>query len=658
LNHTCKIFILSIVLALIPISAFAQRPVIQAVKISEPPKIDGDLSDACWQKAPKVEDFFIMTDGSKPAEKTESWICYDKKNIYAAFRCTDSKPEGIVAQQTKRGGNMNNDDLVALLIDCFNNCEQVIEVDVSANGTQCERLQSGDVSKIEWRGDWIGVAKRTPTGYNVEIALPWSILQYDPKGTKMGVMFGRKHMRTAKTWIAPNCGVNADPKLFYVWDGLKLPDYKKKPLVLAYSTVTSGQGSTAAQVGLDIKKSFTPKLTGVLSINPDFRDIEQQVASTDFSYTEKYLSDARPFFQEGSGYFPGHTLFYTRRIEGIDYGAKFMGKMGDYSVGVMQVQGADNNAYDALGFGRQWDDKGHLALYAVDSRIPGTDNLASKLEGDIKLYNKNQQVIDLTGSYFEANSASGNGIGNSYELALNAWGRPRTLGWYIDRRMVGANFDPLIGYVPEKDISMWSGGWNIYDEPAKGVLRNCSAGMDVNAEDHLDGSLFHNDFDVNFSCSFRNDTGVNLGWSTSDRPPFHDSVTCLGYSWAQRSIYRNGGITYTFGKEAGGDYASYTLCQSWNLSKKLTVNAGYNVSRLSEPSPDAFHAAQLVGTFAYDFDKEHTVTGRLVSQMGRNNAYFSYCQRVRSGMDIYLLYGDPNALSTVKSVTLKLVRPL
>ena len=222
--------IIVVLLLLFTGCAFAQRPSIPAVQVSDPPKIDGDLSDSCWQKLPKIEDFYVEPEQTTPCEKTTAWICYDQKNIYVAFHCVESQPDKIVAQQKKRSGDMDGDDQVQFELDCFNNSHQIIWLGVNSTGTQYEHLQTGDVSKIEWLGDWTAAAKRTPDGYDVEIAIPFSIVQYDPKLKSMGIMFARKHQRTGgKWWTAPYVTDRWEPKMFYSWDGLNLPSYHKKP---------------------------------------------------------------------------------------------------------------------------------------------------------------------------------------------------------------------------------------------------------------------------------------------------------------------------------------------------------------------------------------------------------------------------------------------
>ena len=123
-------------------------------------------------------------------------------------------------------------------------------------------------------------------------------------------------------------------------------------------------------------------------------------------------------------------------------------------------------------------------------------------------------------------------------------------------------------------------------------------------------------------------------------------------------MYNNGGGGLIVGRQAGGSYLEWGIGHGWSLSDKLSVNAGYGYTRIRPPSPEAYSATQLVTTLAYDFDNERTMAGRLVAQKGKTNFYLAYKQRVRMGMDAYVIFGDPNAESTRSSFALKLVSML
>jgi hypothetical protein len=72
--------------------------------------------------------------------------------------------------------------------------------------------------------------------------------------------------------------------------------------------------TTLIDAGIDIRYQPQPNITGLLTINPDFSQVEEAVTDISFSYNEKYRVDNRTFFQEGSAYFGATEYFYSNRI--------------------------------------------------------------------------------------------------------------------------------------------------------------------------------------------------------------------------------------------------------------------------------------------------------------------------------------------------------
>ncbi len=132
----------------------------------------------------------------------------------------------------------------------------------------------------------------------------------------------------------------------------------------------------------------------------------------------------------------------------------------------------------------------------------------------------------------------------------------------------------------------------------------------------------------------------------------------MRYRWDADDLYRESNLELALGKRAGGDYLYYSFDRGWLLTDKLSVKGSYEFSRIKPPSPEAYSSDQLIATVAYDIDNERTLAGRLISRKGKTNFYMAYKQRVRSGMDVYVIYGDPNAESTRSSLLLKLIRLL
>ncbi len=655
-----RLFLSTILLAVFLAShAFGQAPTLKAVEVSEPPVLDGDLSDACWKQAPSISDFYLTTDGSPAPESTTAWLCYDEANIYAAFYCRDSQPAGIVAQQKKRGGDVDSDDWVAFTLDCYHNYVGLVWFKVTPRGVQVEYLPDrGGTSKIEWRGDWRSAAKIVDDGYIVEMEVPFSILNYDPNQTTMGVSLNRRHARTTLQWRSPDCSPDLDPRKFYTWEGLRLPRIKTRPTMMAYTLFGAGEDDAPRRMGLDMKHSLSPTMTGVVTLNPDFRNVEQQVESIDFTYTERYLSDSRPFFQESSDYFPDSNIFYSRRIGEIDAGGKISGTMGNYSLGFLNTRdfGADNHM--AMQMVHRWPARAALGIAGVRSSTSGGERISGQLFGNYRLYDRRDRRVVLETDYYLADCASGSGHGSKLNTSISGYGPPRSLEWGVARRVIDPDFEPYLGFVPEKGIKTWDFYAGTSDEPTSGRIRDWQVEMYYTLADHTDGSLYYNAVSLNADCDWVNGTGVDLWADVSHRPPYHDRTFGVGFGWNSTDLYKSGYCDISFGKLAGGSYLSYEISQGWSIGDRMSMHLGYEYSRIKQPSPEAYSARQFVGTLAYDLDDERTVSGRIVSEDGGTNFYLAYRQRVRAGMDAYVIFGDPNADKTRSTVLLKLISPL
>jgi hypothetical protein len=64
---------------------------------------------------------------------------------------------------------------------------------------------------------------------------------------------------------------------------------------------------------------------------------------------------------------------------------------------------------------------------------------------------------------------------------------------------------------------------------------------------------------------------------------------------------------------------------------------------------------QLVLTTSYDLSDEKTLSARLVRRASSTNCYAAYRQRVRKGMDLLIVAGDPNADQWVSRLAVKAI---
>ena len=652
-----------LVLLTMPLPA-AERPVVHGVMVNLPPVIDGDASDECWQNSIQFTDFYFLSDGSAAKEPTTAWVCYDQKNIYVAFHCKDSQPNAIQYQQKKRGGGTYTDDHVTLGIACYPDQGHTAGFTMTAGGVQSEHFDWADASKIEWRGDWQSAAKRVDDGYVVEMAVPFSILQYNPNQTSLGLYLQRRHARLDEYWASPNVGPAGDHMNWYLWDGLQLPKPNVRPKIMGYSVFGAGSDDSPHRAGLDIKHALTPGLTGLLAVNPYFDDVEQAVAGIDFTYNERYLPDSRPFFQEGVGYFPWSNILYTTRIRDIDAGTKFYGKAYGLSIAAMNTQKFGDESHTCIQLGKEWAARKNFYLCGVQSHVGTDDYTSTMISTEYRFIDKPERKFQWGGHAIVSDNPLNKGtlIGTG----LRWYGKPKMLEWGMDYQSVTDDYDPYLGYTPERDLRSFTGWFGVSDQPSKGKLSNWSSSVSWDITDHVNGSPFHKGISMSNVVGWRNGSGVCLYFGRHDRvpvsdtpsPTYKDSHIGLDAWWGEKDLFNNGNLGLALGRRAGGSYVDYYISRSWGLSDSLNLYTGYEFSRVKPPSPNAYSASQLISTLAYDLDNERTLAGRLVAQKGKTNFYLAYKQRVRVGMDAYVIFGDPNADSTRSSFALKLVKLL
>ena len=159
----------------------AVRPPHAVTRAASPIKVDGNLDEAAWQGAAVID----LPFETRPAEntaapvKTECLITHDDDNLYVAFRAQDPEPSQIRAHLSDRDRAFD-DDFVGIVLDPFNDERRAFEFFVNPFGIQMDMFMDdvgGDESDT-WDAIWASSGRITETGYEVEIAIPFSSLRF------------------------------------------------------------------------------------------------------------------------------------------------------------------------------------------------------------------------------------------------------------------------------------------------------------------------------------------------------------------------------------------------------------------------------------------------------------------------------------------------
>ena len=629
-----------------------------------PPKMDGRLDDACWRTATRAAGFFRLGGSApiQPGDQTEAWLCADNTHLYLAFHCLDSHPALIHASQIQRDGSIGEDDYVAVDIDSQNHHRGFSTFAVTARGTQVENIEGGTADNITWAGDWKAAARRTRDGWTAELSIPFALLRY-PKGTTaFGLNLSRKLARdtSQENWpYLPPDGSNNESLYLHEFTGIRPPFFAPRPIFLPYTLLTGGAGS-AGRMGLDIKYPLSTTLTGVATIKPDFQTIEQDVTGINFSYTEKLLTDRRPFFAEGSGYLPYRDLFYSRRIGVLDGGLKVAGKQGDTSLGLLATDTRGPDAENA-------------AVLALSHDLGLFSRTSLQFVSDIARGQPSNQVAKLEGVYgwrvghdqwaVTANHTPSWQGGRQQDskdfFNFSASAVPGKPSFYADYQDIGPNFISNLGFVPDLDLRGPSFNIEQYNQFDRGRLRLYDVNLSGNTYQHHTGGFFQKDVNGNVYLESHEGFSLDINIDQSQRDQFRDHANQTQFGWGRRTLYQRGSVSDTVGRQAGQPYNFLSFSQGVLVARPFSLQLNYSRLRLGDA-----HSTQAILTGNYLLSAERSVGARIVSQAGADqgsglgtDVYFSFGQHVRSGSDLFLLFGDPNSPKTRGKVTLKIIRP-
>lgn len=610
-----------------------------------PPVIDGDLGDEAWKAAEPLAPFIDPYTGKPPADGTEAFLLYDRAAIYVAFRCHDSDPGAITAREIRRGASLGTDDCVILQLDPFHRRSGMGSYfAVNPVGTQEEQVDGGHAAKQEWIGNWTAAARKLPDGWSAEMRIPWSMLTY-PSGARidMDLNLIRSQARTHVNSQWSDAGPNGRPENVGSWVGVSPPPRQERRAwqAMGYVVGAASEGDDASiRAGLDLRTDPSPRLSGLLSINPDFRNVEQSVDSIAFSRREVYLRDARPFFAEGGDYL-ATPLFYSRRIGQIDAGAGVHANPTPRTtVAAMHVRqgGSDHASVAAAQYSLS---RGSfLRAAAVEARGWGMDT--DGVEGEAYIRTGTWRLL---GDFLHSRSLSNSG---GSALAAAAYTAPH---WWCDLHweQVDPGFRTGLGvqdFVDRRGPLVSTSYNNQYRTgPVRGIMVNTTHYR----FNHMDGRAYQEVHYVTANLETRGDHSLYALVQSSRFDGARDDYGALYLSGDVSNRLRSWQVGYEFGTRADQRYRYLSAGIQRRLPGRIDAAISTAVLALSGSRE------QVVVTVGREFDPRRALNARLVRQDGRTNGYLAYRNAGGVGQDLYVIVGDPNAREWTGALAVKWV---
>jgi hypothetical protein len=337
-----------------PASGFAPqlRPSITVRPAAGNIEIDGRLGDPGWAGAAEASGFAETwpDELAEPPVGTEVLVTYDQERLYLAFVAADD-PATVRASLRDRD-QVWDDDYVCLFLDTYADATWAYTVCANPRGVQLDTriapFGEDDGFDIVYQSE----ASMTESGYVVEMAIPFKSLRFPRAANQTWrATFWRTRPREARatySWAA----IDRDDPCFLCQFGTLTGIEGVEPggsLELLPAAVASrsselgdaedpeaglGGGDFDADASLTTRYAHPSGLTAEAAINPDFSQVESDVAQIDVNSTfALFFPERRPFFQEGSDLFDSYfTAVYTRQINNPLAATKLVWRRGRTSV--------------------------------------------------------------------------------------------------------------------------------------------------------------------------------------------------------------------------------------------------------------------------------------------------------------------------------------
>ena len=650
-----RLLLLSCIISFLLISQTTYSQTVEAIKFQTSPVIDGKLDDRAWQQIRPIEEFKIAELETTIPDKTQVYLGFDETALYVGFRCFQEKST-MIANQTRRDGSFQFEDHVAVYLDTYHDKRRTYCFAVSPLGIQRDEKQ-GDLG---WDGEWVAAAIVEDSEWSVEMKIPFQILDL-PRAEKQtwGLNLVRRHQNLDRTSTWADTGVNvSDANEFGSLTNLEFnPENIGKKIELGgYFSAKLEDNSKADNfldrltpaLGVDGTYKITSGTSLIGTVNPDFSHIESEVQGIVLSDLEQRLTDRRPFFQEDGRIFRAPiSLFYSRRIGEIDYGAKLIGKTGRATYGLVDVRETTDDSHNILARGL-WDagNSSSVGIFFASKEMQETYNRSGAVDARIRL----PKAFNFIANY-ASNWEPESGNRRAILTEINRRGNPIISLAYRD---ITAGFNPVNGFVRLTDIRQPS-FWGVYRWPIeKGVLQTVNFESAQSLTWNQNGEKTRGDHFqmMGFDLGEKIQTGVFYrNWS-------YDVHT----NWvvAAQAVYNRQNpdrilVVYQYGEFEGAKATFVTTAM--NIIPFQFLSIGIKGENLWQTFLDGRKTREfsLRASANVEIGTEKWITFRLRSSKHHKpnlNAVFKYM--FNKDFVLYLVYGDQDADETVNQLFAKL----
>lgn len=369
-------------------------------------EIDGTIAPGEWDAAAAIDDFRMVQPltGAPASQPTRAWVMATPDGLAVAFRNTQP-PEVPRTRQKVRRDFDEQVDRVNVFVDFDGDGRTGYAFTVSSTGGIADEIITNESQfSSDWDGLWRHAVAEDESGWSAELLIPWHTAP---------MRDGSDGERTLKLYLARVVGSTGERMAWpaasfersrFLSDFAPLTVTQYSQSLLAVTPYVSGLydnvgGDSQGNAGMDLFWKPNGRVQLSATVNPDFGQVESDDLVVNFSATETFVSDKRPFFTENQGIFEYTTpsdfsqLLYTRRVGGpaddgggasdITAALKLNGSLGAAKYGLFSADeaGEAGRSFHALRLVRDFSTQ-NLGMMMTRVERPFLDREASVLGVD------------------------------------------------------------------------------------------------------------------------------------------------------------------------------------------------------------------------------------------------------------------------------------
>ncbi|NNM99612.1 MAG: hypothetical protein HKL91_07430 [Candidatus Eremiobacteraeota bacterium] len=644
--------------------------------------------DASWKGAARIVLRYDFTNRRRVPHPTVVYVAQDSQGLDFAFRVRQRSR--VAASTVSNGSAIFGDDSVQVSLDPQG--VQGFAYQFSANPRGAHYQTSSENSA--YTPHWLSRGRITKTGYTVTMHVPFHIIRSGGSHS-WKAQFARFDLKANSVQVWSYDAVATSPTMAIysgtlsgvaIGSGKKAkstrPKARFQPYLLGVGRSGAAGGSTS-QMGLDMAVPITPTASFVGSFHPDYSNVETDQQTISPTAFPRQYQEVRPFFTQVGNAFNAvfscalscPSLLYTPAIPSFRQGYGVEGTQGPFSFSGFDAVGARRtDLAEALDFGEQNSRNSYgINAQGVSVSTPTFVDTTASLNGG---FLDNRSHIGIYGNYAresgtfitDASQARYGELGAVYQTANTFAG--------VARQFTGAQFSPVDAYIQQNNTAGYeAGGRHVFHMAPRSKLldiqvsafdtrfwNNASqiAQEEANWQVGLD---LRNLWTVNV---FQNSTFVRA--SDGEFLPFNvGNGAFLGYdlnsNYPVGILFGDG--PYYHGHAATEQFFD-TLPVRRNLSLSLNVNENsYTSNRSTEPSfKQWLNSASL--NWQFSRDASFSLGARRINGTSLPTSYYTptftpiFADNLSAAFhylhghnEFYLVYGDPNALTTTPAVFFK-----